>query len=622
MTSCTAHTYKQGFSLWLICLISVTWVLGQNHLSGLTDSLTAYMDRNHIPAAMVSVVSSDTVLFSGGLGLANVEEGEPASAKHVFRLGSISKSFTALAMLSLLEEKRLPLSTPVKQIDPDLPIVNYWEAETPVTIAHLQEHTAGFDDFHLHALYNKVDLIVPPAIDMVHSHKNSYVCRWKPGTRKAYSNPGYVMLGHLIEKLSGRSYGEYIASAILKPLGMTSSGYYFSKPAQLPFAQGYRRTGNTLNPVPFTQIQGGPAGEFCSNAEDMSKYLQFVLHRDTSKLNTLKLPQNIYDRIEQPQTNIAAQQGLPYGYGLGVFSVWKNGYLFLGHDGGIDGFSSRYLYSREANLGVAVSINREGNATAMAQEILDFVLGEEPTPERDIVEIPESMAESLQGFYEYHSPRNQLLSFTDKMFAGISLDVQKDYVLTRSILGKARDTLRHAGDGLFYKNNEGVPSALMFDTEEGHPAWWMNESYWLQSSRTLRLVTFFGVLFSILGIVSFGAYGVISSLVRLIRGRKKYPLIHYLLLGACLSFGLLFLTFANVMGDLRHAGELDLNSGLFFISPFLMILFTLAALVNWRRILKGKLSRTIGYSLALLSCLVMVTYLWEIGFVGLKLWSY
>ncbi|MEM6768814.1 MAG: serine hydrolase domain-containing protein, partial [Bacteroidota bacterium] len=252
MTSCTAHTYKQGLSLWLICLISVSWVLGQNHLSGLTDSLTAYMDRNHIPGAMVSVVNSDTVLFSGGLGLAHVEEVEPASAKHVFRLGSISKSFTALAMLSLLEEKGLSLNTPMNQIDPDLPIVNAWEAEAPVTIAHLLEHTAGFDDFHLHALYNRTDSIVPKAREMVDAHKNSYVCRWKPGVRKAYSNPGYILVGHLIEKLSGRSYGEYIHATILKPLGMESSGYYFTKPMHIPFSRGYRKVGKEILPISFT----------------------------------------------------------------------------------------------------------------------------------------------------------------------------------------------------------------------------------------------------------------------------------------------------------------------------------------------------------------------------------
>ena len=239
MTYSTAHTYKWGLSLCLFWFISMAGLHGQNSITDLLDHLTEYMERYHIPGAMVSIVSSDTVLFSGGLGLANVEDGEPTSAKHAFRLGSVAKSFTALAMLSLLEEKGLSLHTPVKQVDPDLPIVNEWEAEAPVTIAHLLEQTAGFDDFHLHAIYNKGDSVVPPAIEMVRSHKNSYVCRWKPGVRKAYSNPGYVMLGHLIEKLSGRAYGEYIRSTILEPLGMASSGYYFLKPPHIPLAQGY-----------------------------------------------------------------------------------------------------------------------------------------------------------------------------------------------------------------------------------------------------------------------------------------------------------------------------------------------------------------------------------------------
>ena len=621
MNASTIHTYRGSLCLWLFCLISFTCVDGQSQIAHLTDSLNNYMDRYQIPGAMVSIVKSDSVLFSGGLGLADVENGEKVSSQHGFRLGSISKSFTALAMLSLLEEKGLSLSTPVKQIDPDLPIVNEWETEAPVRVVHLLEQTAGFDDFHLHAIYNKGDTVVPPAIEMVRSHKNSYVCRWKPGTRKAYSNPGYVMLGHLIEKLSGRPYGEYITSAILEPLGMASSGYYFSKPTHIPLAQGYKRTGKTLNPVAFTQIQGGPAGEFCSNAEDMSRYLQFVLQKDTSNLNALKLPHHIFERIEHAQTNVAAQQGLPYGYGLGVFSVWKNGYLFLGHDGGIDGFSSRYLYSREADLAVSVSINRQGNATALAHEILNLMLGEGPKPKRKTIDIPEKMAEMLEGFYEYQSPRNQLFSFTDKMFAGISLDVQDDYVVTRTILGKARDTLRHAGDGLFYKNHEGVPSALIFD-DEGHPAWWMNESYWLPSSRTFRLVKFFGVLLSILGIISFGVYGLIAELLRLINKNRNHSISHYLLFGACLSFGLMFLAFANTMGDVPSAAEMNPSSILFLFAPFLMIVCTLASALGWRNLWQRGIGRKIYYSGVLLSCIIMLVYLWQIGFVGLRLWSY
>ncbi|MEM6765188.1 MAG: serine hydrolase domain-containing protein [Bacteroidota bacterium] len=618
-----------GLSNWRTLFLAI-WIgcrcffhgQAQEQPPSLLPFLPQHLADHHIPGAMVSIVRSDTVLFSGGLGLANVETNEKVSASHGFRLGSVAKSFTALAMLSLLEEKGLSLNTPVNQIDPDLPIVNAWEAEAPVTIAHLLEHTAGFDDFHLHALYNRTDSVVPKAREMVDAHKNSYTCKWKPGVRKAYSNPGYILVGHLIEKLSGRSYGEYIHATILKPLGMESSGYYFTKPMHIPFSRGYRKVGKEILPISFTSIQGGPAGEFCTNAEDMSKYLQFLLRKDTTVLDAINLPHTVFDRIEHAHTNVAARKGLPHGYGLGTYSIWKNGYLFLGHDGGIDGFSARYLYSREADLGVAVAINREGNATAMAHEILDFLVGEEPLQARTTQKIPEEMAEKMEGFYEYHSPRNQLFSFTDKMFAGISLDVQEEYVLTRSILGKARDTLYHAGDGLFYKNQEGVPSALSFVSEKGETAWWMNESYWLQSSRVLRLVKFFGLILSLLGIISFGVFEGISALVRLVRRKEKHPLSHYLLLGACCSFGLMFLAFSNAMSDLPQAGNLNLNSGLFFISPFLMTLCTLGALGSWKRMSNRTVGRKLYDSWVLLSCLVMILYLWKIGFVGLPLWSY
>ncbi len=489
----------------------------QSDTKTLIDKLHDYIEQKQIPGAMISIVKSDSVLFVGGIGLANIEKQERVSAQHLFRQGSISKSFTALGLYKLLQDSPHSLDSPLKEIDPKLPFDNAWKKEEKVRVAHLLEHTSGFEDFHLHAMYNTKDATVPPIINMVNDHRQSLHSRWKPGNRKAYSNPNYIVAGHLIEVLSKEPYSEHIQEHILTPMGMKRSGFYFKAPKNSSFAQGYQRTGTTLNSLPFATINGGPAGDFCANAADMAAYLQFMLSRDS-----LLFTPNEFDRIESPQTSIAAQKGLQAGYGLGNYTIWKNGHLFHGHGGQIDGFTSRYVYSRAADLGVAIAINRNGNANALVDEVLDYLLGKEvPAPANRITQaIPESLKEQFAGFYEFKSPKSNLLAFSDRMLAGLTLDFKVDKVITRTILGKAKDTLFYAGNNQFYVNKEGVPSTMLMEGDGGKAAFWINDNYTEKESRAKRLFLFFGLLLSLLLLVSFFLYSLVWFLRRLFKKQK------------------------------------------------------------------------------------------------------
>jgi len=153
-----------------------------------------------IPGAMITIVKKDSVLFTGGIGYANVESKEAVTANHLFRVGSISKSFTALAMMRLVEMGKINLGDKVMDIDSTLPIINQWKNEASLTIANLLEHTAGFDDMHFHSLYNNEDHSRPPLKKILLKRKTSLVSRWEPGTRMSYSNVGYVLAGYIIEK--------------------------------------------------------------------------------------------------------------------------------------------------------------------------------------------------------------------------------------------------------------------------------------------------------------------------------------------------------------------------------------------------------------------------------------
>ncbi len=591
----------------------------QKRMEGLVEHLENYIEEKNIPGIMISVVGADTIFLAEGIGYASLERKEKVTPKHLFRQGSVSKSFTALSLYKLLIKNNYSLDTPIKKIDENIPFINKWEDDYPICVSHVLEHTSGFDDFHLHAMYNKANDICPPAFEMVKDHQKSLVSRWKPGTKKAYSNPNYILAGHLIEKLSSVAYSEAVYKNILLPIGMESSGFYFKEPKEKLMAMGYQRRGETCNPISFVTINGGPAGDFCSNAKDMAIYLQVMLKKDT-----VLFSEEEYNRIEKPQTSIAAKKGLATGYGLGNYSIWKNGFLFHGHGGQIEGFSSRYLYSREANLGVSVSMNRNGDANALMDEVLKFILNknEDDLNHRKILPIPSSLKNKFSGFYEFKSPRNKLLAFSERMLAGLILNFDSDTAITRTILGKAKDTLFYAGNSQFYKNNEGVPSIILLDSETDKPALWINDNYAEKESRGKRLIIFFSLFFSILIVVSYVLYSCLYLFIRIFRRKGKSRVVdHLILLGAIFNLILVFLGFGLTVSNAQHVNGKNIYSLMTYIGSFVMVGLSFTAVWRWFKF-SDKKGLKVYYILTSIAMLILSLYLWSIGFVGLKLWSY
>lgn len=606
------------FFLLILFMFSASLSYGQHDAEAVLKHLDKYLDKHRIPGAMISIVRSDTVLFAGGIGFANIAQKEAVSAQHLFRQGSISKSFTALALYQLLQQSSYDLHTPIKEIDPNIPFHNPWEKDFPVRVAHLLEHTSGFEDFHLHAIYNTKDEQMPPVMDMVNDHRNSLQSRWQPGTKKAYSNPNYIVAGHLIEVLSGQPFADYIREHLLKKIGMNSSDFYFKQPSHQAIAQAYQRVGTELHPHDFVTINGGPAGDFCSNASDMGKYLQFMLKSNSSLFSKQDI-----QRIESPQTSIAAKNGLRYGYGLGNYTIWKNGHLFHGHGGEIDGYAARYIYSRSADLGIAVAINRNGNVNAIVDEILTQLFTQQKAKaiSRTTYPIPTAIQQEFSGFYEFKSPKSELIAFSDRMLAGLSLDFQDDKLITRTILGKAKDTLYYAGNHQFYLNQETVPSILLISNPSAKPVLWINDHYTEQESRAKRLCIFFGLLFSLLLLMSFLIYGTIWLIRSVFKPKKRLTSQAMILLGACLSFILLFIGFGFTLSDMQQANTVQFSSVLMYISAYAMVLLSLLSI--WKGVkLNAKPGFKVYYLLTSIATVCLSIYLWDIGFVGLKLWSY
>ena len=190
-----------------------------------------------VPGAGIALVTVDGTEWAGGVGLADRDAGVPVTADTHFRAGSVSKSFVALALVQLYEDGKLDLDAEVATLLPDLPIDNRWD--TPLTLRHLLEHTAGFDDMHFNEIYvmdGAPDLTLE---QVLLRNPASRRVRWRPGTRMSYANPGYAVAGLVLERLSGMRYDQFIQQRIFAPLEMWTSTFPLAPEDDKALARGY-----------------------------------------------------------------------------------------------------------------------------------------------------------------------------------------------------------------------------------------------------------------------------------------------------------------------------------------------------------------------------------------------
>src|ERR1700686_3177226 len=192
-------------------------------LEELQKAIKNELDKNHVPGAGVALISRGELLWCGGIGEADVASKRPVTCDTEFRVGSISKSFVALALLKLQEEGKINLEARLHDVAPEVPVQNAWESTHPVRIVNLLEHTAGFDDMEAAEVYNAHDPYDYPLLEVFKRFQEPQIVRWPPDTPMSSSNPGYGIAGYLIEKISGQPYDKYIHDTFLQPLGMTNT---------------------------------------------------------------------------------------------------------------------------------------------------------------------------------------------------------------------------------------------------------------------------------------------------------------------------------------------------------------------------------------------------------------
>lgn len=260
------HTKIPKFTIGLILFLAsvISVAADTTNFSSKEDAYLQALAREGQFSGTVLVATNGNVVFANGYGMANREYDIANTTNMIFRLGSVSKQFTAMCVLILQEEHKLNVTNLVSQYVEDCPVA--WRA---ITIHHLLTHTAGipsFTDFPDNEQFERLPTTVAATVRRFRDKPLDF----EPGTEMRYSNSGYVLLGYIIEKVSGKSYEEFVTEKIFRPLGMKNSGY--DHPATLlpNRAVGYARRGtNTVNCIPFAMDTPHAAGALYSTIGDM-----------------------------------------------------------------------------------------------------------------------------------------------------------------------------------------------------------------------------------------------------------------------------------------------------------------------------------------------------------------
>lgn len=374
----------------------------------LRSRIESIIEQTKTPAIGIALVNADGPYWVAGFGKADVEADKRADENTLFRIGSISKMFAALAILKLEEEGRLSLDDKVRDHLPDLAYENPWEDTHPIRIAHLLEHTTGWDDIHA----TEYAYVAPDSMTLAEAlayHPHSRKSRWVPGTRHAYNNAGPAVAAHIVERITGQRFEDYVAATFFAPLGMESTSYfrtdlYRERGAQLyvgPLAQ------------PYWQLIYRPSGAINSSAADMAKLVHFLLLRGATPSAPI-VSASAIDRMETPCTTLGAAVGVEAGYGLANFTSGYRNFnrAFHGHNGGMMGALAELTYSKELGQGFVIMINSSnGAAMGRISELLrGYILRDASVETPPARPLPPQFRE-LDGYYKPLNHRVQMLAF-------------------------------------------------------------------------------------------------------------------------------------------------------------------------------------------------------------------
>jgi CubicO group peptidase (beta-lactamase class C family) len=572
--------------------------------------------REQVPGAGIALVDGPRILWAGGVGVADRASGRPVTADTLFRVGSITKSFVALALVRLAEQGRVDLRARVGDLAPELAIGNCWDAEQPITVAHLLEHTAGFDDMHPNEMYAPLGAETMPLGKVLARNPASRIARWRPGSRFSYANPGYTVAAYVIEKVTGWSYEDVLERQILRPLGMTGAALRWTPEVDRRLARGY---GDGEAPVPYRAIYHRPAGNLMASPRELAALVQLALARGRVGGAQLISPAGMA-RIERSET--ARLDAGDASYGLGNYGDVSERVPIRGHNGGIDGFLSSYGYLPGQDAGYVLLLNSTRSPDAVRQIrhlLVEYLLAGAPVPPPPRAVVSEDELRRWAGAYHAAAPRHQLFAFLERTLPGLELYVDQGRLYVRQVpaAGEPIELVPLGGDRFRVPGASAGHIAFGRD-REGRRIFVAGGAYFVEEPRSRSLA------YAVVPVVCTWLFATGFALPLAMFRRRVGPSPG---LGWPLCVSLAFFAVPRLFLAALHAaaaGELNLYTVGIFVGTLAFAAGSIGSAVQallWLPLpgsITGKLHRL---AFAAAACCA-TAYLAAYGIIGVRLWSY
>ncbi len=360
------------------------------------DKYLSGIYKKDMPGAAVLVVKKGNVILRKGYGLADMELNVPVKPEMVFRIGSITKQFTSVGIMMLVEAGKIKLDDLITVYLKDYPL-----KDKKVTVRNLLNHTSGIRSYTSMPEFQKMmrkDLQVAELIDVFKNEPFDF----DPGEKYLYNNSGYILLGAIIEKVSGKKYADFIKENIFDKAGMGNSFYDNTSAIIKNRAKGY--SGNKKDVVNASYLSMSlpyAAGSLLSTVDDLYKWNRAL---NSGKLISKRSLKEVYSRSK-------LNSGEEISYGFGFINIDFLGYTQIHHGGGINGFITHVNYFPEEDIFVTVLTNSTGNEISplfVSQWISTLLLGK-PYTEDSVKELTEKELDEYVGVYKINGDEDRVV---------------------------------------------------------------------------------------------------------------------------------------------------------------------------------------------------------------------
>ncbi|KGJ98094.1 serine hydrolase domain-containing protein [Thalassotalea sp. ND16A] len=586
-------------------------------LEELDAQISTITEQANIPSVAYALLDKTGIEWLQVNGLANIETQGKASPQTLYRIGSVSKMLTSIAIMKLVEQGRLHLDDEVASLVPNVKFYNRWQETHPVRVVHLLEHTTGWDDLALKEFARKNNPN-ESLHDSLSFYPQSRTSRWPAGTRSAYSNSGAAVAASIVEKITGKTFEDFVDEAIFTELNMIDATYQHTEQVKSNGATSYK--GNRAQA--YKHLIYRPAGAVNASISDMAKLTQMFLQRGAPILANESIA-----RMERSEsTNAGSVQA---AYGLNNDPVKYGPWLYYGHDGSVNGALAELRYLPQAGVGFVILMNSDNQqAMKKIREQIVTYQTQQLSVAKIEAEIQSSQAlAELSGYYYTINPGFEVAHFLNRLIAVYKVDAPADKLTVRGLLFQTLPQyFLPVTEGRFKSSEHGlVELTLATDPLAGQVLHYGN--------KVLKPTSAFAV-FGQLSVAILWVVVIFTSVlvlliwnIRRLFGKKFPKESKSMVLWPCLaSLSALILLLSLVLGmqnPYANMGNITPFSLALMLSSIAFALCSVIAgfkIIKLNRKVVGKFSYGYFATCSLVHALVTV-YLLVFGVIGLQIWA-